>query len=145
MKKIYLIGSLRNPLIPEVGVELRSLGYEVFDDWFSGGYEADDKWREYEQARGRTYRQALDGYIAEHIFGFDKVHLDAADMAILVAPAGKSGHLELGYIIGQGKPGFILLDDPDRWDIMYKFATDVFETREAMYETLPTAGDGEPW
>ena len=28
----------------------------------------------------------------------------------------------MGYLIGQGKPGYILLDRPDRWDVMYKLA-----------------------
>jgi hypothetical protein len=38
-------------------------------------------------------------------------------------PAGKSGHLELGYAIGSGKRGFVCFDqEPDRWDVMYRFA-----------------------
>ena len=37
MSKIYLIGSLRNPSIPETAAKLRDAGHEVFDDWFSAG------------------------------------------------------------------------------------------------------------
>ena len=45
---------------------------------------------------------------------------------MLMLPAGKSGHLELGWALGQGKPGFILLDaDPERYDVVYRFATGV--------------------
>lgn len=121
-KKIYLIGSLRNPEVPKIANRLRRLGFEVFDDWYAAGPEADDKWRDYEKARGRSYKEALKGFAARHVYHFDKHHLDACDIAILVLPAGKSGHLELGYVIGKGKPGFILLDNPERWDVMYQFA-----------------------
>jgi nucleoside 2-deoxyribosyltransferase len=54
-------------------------------------------------------------------------------------PAGKSGHLELGYMIGQGKPGYILLDaEHKRWDVMYKFATAVVPTMEELCSILGT-------
>ena len=54
-KVVYMIGSLRNENIPEMGNKIRELGFEVFDDWFSPGPEADDFWRKYEKARGSTY------------------------------------------------------------------------------------------
>ena len=125
--KVYIIGSLRNPKIPEVANTLQSEGFDAFDSWFSCGPEADDKWREHEKFRGHTYAEALNGYAAGHIFQFDKSHLDTSDAAVLVMPAGKSAHLELGYMIGKGKPGFILFDgEPERWDVMTLFATGVF-------------------
>lgn len=123
---IYLIGSLRNPEIPNVASQLRAAKFEVFDDWFAAGPEADDYWQKYEKGRGHTYQQALDGWAANNTFAFDRRHLDRCDAAVLVLPAGKSGHLELGYVIGSGKPGFILLDkEPDRFDVMYRFARKV--------------------
>lgn len=125
--KIYLIGSLRNPNVPSVGNILRDEGFDAFDDWFSPGPEADDKWRDYEKSRGRSYVEALAGHSARHIFDFDKSHLDSSDAAVMVAPAGKSGHLELGYMIGKRKPGYILFEgEPERWDVMTQFATGVF-------------------
>lgn len=120
---IYLIGSLRNPKVPEIANALRGHGLETFDDWYAAGERADDSWRDYEQQRGHSYAEALIGYAAEHVFRFDLYHIDRSSAGLLVLPAGKSGHLELGYILGQGKPGYILLDSPDRWDVMYKFAT----------------------
>lgn len=133
---IYLIGSLRNPVIREIANTLRSRGHVVFDDWHASGPHADDIWRDYEKQRGRTYLEALKGSFARNAFNYDKQHLQEADVAILVAPAGKSGHLELGYMIGQGKRGYILLDSPDRWDMMYLFATGVFESFENLVEAL---------
>lgn len=138
MKSIYLIGSLRNPKVPAIGKALRDIGYDVFDDWHAAGPEADDKWKEYEESRGHTYREAMSGLAAQHVFEFDYFHLNRCDLAVLVLPAGKSGHLELGYFRGLGKPAFILLDEnqPDRWDVMYKFATTLFFTLDEMLEEL---------
>lgn len=123
MTSIYLIGSLRNPQVPVVAELLRKAGFDVFDDWYAAGPEADDYWQKYENARGHTYGEALAGYAAQHVFAFDKYHLDRCEMALLMLPAGKSGHLELGYAAGKGKHTFILLDKvPDRYDVMYQFA-----------------------
>lgn len=141
--KLYLIGSLRNPEIPKLGMVLRSNGHTVFEDWYSAGENADDYLWAYEQGRGHTYSQALDGYAAQHIFQFDKRHLDECEGAVLLLPAGKSGHLELGYIIGQGKPGFILLDKtPERLDVMYNFATAVCHTQGDLLNFIRGWEDG---
>lgn len=137
MKSIYLIGSLRNPAVPALGQELRQRGFDVFDDWMAAGPEADDFWQKYEKFRGHSFDQALAGHAAQHVFKFDKFHLDRCDAAILLLPAGKSGHLELGYMIGSGKPGFILMDkEPERYDVMYNFASGVFFNREKMFDRL---------
>ena len=95
MKTIYLIGALNNWKVITLAKELRTLGFEVFDDWISPGPEADNYWRKFEKLRGSTYKQALNNYAAKHIFEFDKFHLDRCDIGILLMPAGKSGHLEL--------------------------------------------------
>jgi hypothetical protein len=128
MAKIYLIGSLRNPKVPEIAKKMREAGHEVFDDWFAAGPEADDYWQRYEQDKGHNFKDALEGYAANHVYHYDRSHLDRNEIAVLLLPAGKSGHLELGYMIGQGKPGYILFDDvmPDRWDVMYLFSSGVF-------------------
>lgn len=126
MKSIYLIGSLRNASVPLVGNQLRANGFDVFDDWFAGGKIADDEWQAYETTRGRPYKEALKGLAAKHVFSFDKHHIDRCDIGVLMLPAGKSGHLELGYMIGRGKRGYVLFDkEPERWDQMYQFATNV--------------------
>lgn len=134
---VYLIGSLRNPKIPELATELREAGFEVFDDWFSAGPEADDYWRDYEKGRGHTLPQALEGHAANHVFEFDLHHLERADVVVLALPAGKSGHLELGYAIGKGKVAFILLDsEPDRYDVMYRFANKVVATVDELVKEI---------
>lgn len=137
MKSIYLIGSLRNPKVPELGNYLRSLGFDVFDDWFAAGPIADDSWQEYEKGRGHTYEDALKGYAARHVFAFDFAHLNRCDIGVLCLPAGKSGHLELGFLIGKSKPGYILLDgEPERFDQMYQFATGIYTGKDKLGEEL---------
>jgi nucleoside 2-deoxyribosyltransferase len=122
VKKLYVIGSMRNPAVPRVAKLLREAGYEVFDDWYSPGAQADEKWQEYERDRGRSYKEALNGHHARHVFELDHRHLKEADGAVLVMPAGRSGHVELGWILGQGKPAWVLFDEePERYDIMYRF------------------------
>ena len=136
MAKIYLIGSLRNPEVPNTAAKLREAGHEVFDDWYAAGEKADDAWRDYEKAKGHNYKEGLQGYAAKHVYNFDKHHLDRNEIAVLLLPAGKSAHLELGYVIGCGKPGYIILDNPDRWDVMYQFAAGVFYSVEELVEEL---------
>jgi nucleoside 2-deoxyribosyltransferase len=136
---IYLIGSLRNPAIASVAEAVEHvLGCECFASWAAASPTADDAWRDYERARGNTYEEALRGHAATHVFDFDREHIERADAGLLVLPAGRSGHLELGFMLGQGKPGWILRDDPERWDVMYRFATGVAPTREALFDMMRT-------
>lgn len=127
---IYLIGSLRNPNVVDITKKLSDAGLEVFSDWMAAGPEADDYWQKYEKARGRTYIEALKAPAAQNVVAFDKKHLDIATTAILVYPAGRSGHTEMGYILGQGKKAYVLLDkEPgpeERWDVMINLASGVF-------------------
>jgi hypothetical protein len=137
MRRIYIIGSLRNPAVPIVGERLRRDGHYVFDDWYAAGPEADDYWQKYEKGRGRTYAQALNGLAVRNVFRFDQHNLDASDTVVLVMPAGKSGHLELGYAMGRGCDGYVLFDkEPERWDAMYRFCRDVFFDVEELADSL---------
>lgn len=135
--KVYLIGSLRNVQVTRVAALLRDVGFEVFDDWFAAGPTADDAWKEYEQARGRTYKEAMEGYAAKHVFEFDKKHIDEADIGVMLLPAGKSGHAELGYMKGKGKKCIVYLEsDVDRWDIMYNFFDSLVYSDVELIEAL---------
>lgn len=137
-KVVYLIGALANRLnIIDLANRIRSLGYDVFDEWVSPGEEADLKFDEYRKRRGLNYAEVLKTYAAKQIFNFDKSHLDRADIVVLVMPAGKSGHLELGYSAGKGKRTAILMDkEPERIDIMHQFADEIFMTEEDLFLAL---------
>ena len=125
---IYVAGSLRNPNMPTVRDALKQAlpEHRVFMDWYSAGPTADDHWKEYYQSQGLDYLSALKEPASVNVYNFDKKHIDMSDYMVLVLPAGKSGHMELGYQIGRGKQGIILLDgsaDEERWDVMYQFAS----------------------
>lgn len=137
IKSFYVIGSLRNPEIVSFANELQMEGYEAFCDWQSPGPDADDYLRDYAKARGLNYKQTLQTYAAKHIFEFDKFHLDRTDAAVLLMQGGRSAHLEFGYVRGKGKPGFIIFDkEPERVDVMYQFASDIFFSKQEFFEYL---------
>ena len=134
MKRIYIIGSLRNPKVPVLAETIRKAfgpAVEVFDDWFAAGPEADDYWKTYEQGRGRVLEQAMEGHAVNHVYRYDRIHLIRADIVVLALPAGKSGHLEFGFACGLrevlgGKACFIFREpQEERWDAMYRFADTV--------------------
>lgn len=137
--QIYLIGSLRNAAIPILGERLRKDGFKIFDEWYSAGEEADDKLRDYFRNRGFSYKEALSSHAAKNIFHFDKRHLDASEAAILVMPAGKSAHLEVGWM-AKDKPTFYYIEEePDRYDLMVQFCTAVCIGYDDLVETLSNA------
>jgi hypothetical protein len=120
-KKIYIIGALKNDNIPKIAAALRPT-YDVFDQWITPGPEADQFLFQYAKQRGWNYKEALTCFAARNNFEFDKRHIDSSDIVVMVMPAGKSAHLELGYAIGMGKEAHILFDaEPDRFDLMYNF------------------------
>ena len=134
---IYLVGSLRNPRVPAVAARLRDHGHLVFDDWYAAGPEADDRWRDYERGRQHSLAQALSGKAAQHVFAFDHKYLQLAETVVMLMPAGKSGHLELGWALGQGKRGYILFEEePERYDVMWAFATGVCTKVENLIDRL---------
>jgi len=126
-KKIYIIGALKNNEITNIAEELRKINkngieYDIFDQWITPGPDADQYLFEYSKKRGWNYKEALTCDAARNNFDFDKRHIDSADIVVMVMPAGKSAHLELGYSIGKGKEAHILFDkEPERFDLMYNF------------------------
>jgi nucleoside 2-deoxyribosyltransferase len=135
---VYLVGSLRNPKVVALGNEIRALGIECVDNWTAASPTADDAWQAYSTARGRDYRQALESREARHVFHFDRAYLNLADAVVLQYPAGKSGHLEFGYAVGQGKRGYLLMEEPaERYDVMLQFASaPLFHTQPELLDAL---------
>jgi hypothetical protein len=134
---IYLIGSLRNPEVPKVASKLRAAGLTVFDEWYSAGPNADDHLRDHFAAMGLNHKETLQTAAARNIFEFDKRHISRDAAVVLLMPAGKSGFLELGWALGQGKRGYILFDkDPERIDVMFQFADAIAYSIEELIECL---------
>jgi hypothetical protein len=110
--KIYVASSWRNLYQPDVVKLLRGQGHEVYDfrnptpgnDGFRWS-EIDGGWQEWTFER---YRMALEHPIAETGFAHDMDALRWCDAAVLVMPAGKSSHLELGWAAGAKRKTAIL-------------------------------------
>lgn len=114
---------------------LRHRGWDVFDDWIASGSQADVEWTRYEKARGRDFVDALDGEHAHNVFEFDYEHLMMADTVVMVLPAGKSAHLEIGFAVGAGKSTHVILDkEPEKYDIMYRFVDQVWRSVDEFLE-----------
>jgi nucleoside 2-deoxyribosyltransferase len=146
--RIYLAGSLRNPAMPSIRDALaEACSMPVFMDWYAAGPHADDHWKEYYDNMGLSYPEALRMPASLNTFWFDKKNIDVSACMVLALPAGKSGHLELGYHLGKGRPGFILLEEEnDRWDVMYQFATGVYYDVDGIAEHIrELKRDGEYW
>ena len=118
-RRIYIIGSLRDPEVVGLALRLRDAGYEVYDDWYSAGPEADDAWQRHQSAKDVSFKEALQGPHAQCVIDDDAKWLMWANTVIMVG-SGKSRGIELGWRVGQGAQGFILLsEEPLRWDVMY--------------------------
>jgi hypothetical protein len=135
---IYLIGTLVNPdIVPMSRRIQKALGEEVFSEWHHPGPEADLFWQKDEQLRGRSFIQALSSDHAWNVFNFDVRHMVAARAGILALPAGKSAYAEMGFMRGSGKDVFALLpEDPERWDLMLRYASDVVRTERELIDLL---------
>ena len=136
-KVIYLIGALKNWKVIDIAKKLRTEGFEVFDSWISPGPEADEYLRKYSKRRGLSHKEIMNDWSVKHIFEFDKFHLDRCDIAIMVMPCGKSGHIEFGYSVGKGKKSYILFNkEPNKYDIMHRFANDIFYDLNELIKEL---------
>lgn len=142
-KKLYLAGSLRNDTMPEVrdGIT-ENCNVDMFMDWYAAGPQADDYWKTYWQEQAVSYKEALTKPNSMNVFNFDKKHMDQSDIMVLVAPAGKSAHLELGYFVGQGKTAIYYFpsDEDVRWDVMLNFATEVVVGEQELYTAIKKYG-----
>lgn len=137
---IYVVGSLSNDRVEEVAEQLREAGFDVFDQWRCA---KGDFWADYALRRGMSFKEALQMDFVETAFQFDMKYLSRADAGVLVMPAGRSAGLEIGWLLGRGKPGYVLYDgEPDRADLMTKMSTGVFFSVEELIDELNTQTGG---
>lgn len=123
--KIYAASSWRCDRYDVIVAYLRAAGHEVYDfrdpahafDW----RQIDPEWGGEAIPAGR-YRQLLEHPRAVEGFARDMGALEEADAVVLITPCGASAHLEAGWAVGAGKPLFILTEQHQRPDLMYRMA-----------------------
>ncbi|HYM34720.1 MAG TPA: hypothetical protein VET48_04940 [Steroidobacteraceae bacterium] len=142
IRKIYVASSWRNVHQQRVVGYLRSEGHHVYDyrnpkpgnSGFAWG-EIDREWLSWTPEN--FAKELKTSKIAHDGFALDKDALDWCDTCVLVLPCGRSAHLELGYVAGQGKETYVLLNEEKfEPELMYLLAdgvyTDMWEIKHAL-------------
>ena len=124
--KIYIASSWKNEnVVFHLAKIVREWGYDVdcFSDISTGRYVF--HFSEIANADELDAISFLKDSRSQRAFTEDKKWLDWCDCVILVLPAGKSAHLEAGYVKGQNKKLVILQlagFPKGEFDVMYGFA-----------------------
>jgi hypothetical protein len=145
--RIYVASSWRNTLQPGVVVILRRCGHEVYDFRHPAPDDIGFAWTSVEPTippwSGKKLRAALEHPIARRGYGYDMAALKACEAVVLVLPCGRSAHWELGYAMGQGKPGYVVMLGPDEPELMYSEAR-ILTSSEELFDAFEPPG-GVRW
>jgi hypothetical protein len=121
-KRIYVASSWRNILQPGIVAALRAAGLEVYDFRNPGPGKSGFGWRGispgWESWTPAQWRAALAHPLAQDGYTNDRAGMDWATHGVLVLPAGRSAHLEAGFMAGQGKPVYTLCLESTEPDLM---------------------------
>jgi len=141
-RKIYVASSWENPLQPSVVEELRRRGHEVYDFRHPQGRDDQNVWKELNINQDGLYGEnlvdALEQPLAQERFAEHHAAMCAADTCVLLLPAGRSAHIEAGYMKGLGKKVYVLgsVFDEHRPELMYLTFDNFFCLYENLFETL---------
>jgi hypothetical protein len=124
--RVYVASSWRNEFQASVVSEIRAGGHEVYDFKQPAPGNTGFSWKQISDEpkpwSGAVLRDVLRHPIAAEGYGYDMAALRACDAVVLVLPCGRSAHWEMGYAMGQGKPGYVVMFGPDEPELMYREA-----------------------
>ncbi len=139
MARIYLASSWRNPLQPSTVGLLREAGHQVYDfrnppnltgfHWSEVGITLPVGAADYRNAL-LTHPRCAQGFNA------DFAAMRWADTGVLLLPAGRSAHLELGWMAGAGKRTIIYTHDGEEPELMAMMADKIVITIEELLQEL---------
>ncbi len=125
--KIYVASSWKNHLQPGIVHTLRRIGHDVYDFRNPAKNNKGFSWSaidpNWESWTPEEYQKALSHPIAEAGYKLDIDAVRACEACVYVLPCGRSASWELGYIMGQGKPGYVVMFDNETPDLMFKECT----------------------
>jgi hypothetical protein len=107
MSVVYVASSWRNARQPEVVEELRAAGHAVYDFRAPDGRPGLGAWPE-RCGVGRLVELLAEPRAVE-CWAHDLAALRAASHVVLVLPAGRAAHTEVGLALGLDKPVCVLL------------------------------------
>lgn len=139
MARIYAASSWRNPHQPWMVDLLRQHGHQVYD-FRNPPHAAGFKWADIGLSLPCTaedYRAALlTQPRAAQGFNADFAAMRWADIGLLILPAGRSAHLELGWMAGAGKRTLILTQDGEEPELMALLADTICISPEEVIAEL---------
>lgn len=114
--QIYVASSWRNLLQPAIVHALRRCGHEVHDfrhpkpgdNGFSWSDVGAPDYSHGQLVEPELYRKMMTHPRAIEGYRQDVSHLISCDAVVAVMPFGRSASWELGYAMGQGKPGYLV-------------------------------------
>lgn len=115
MRRVYLATSWKNTSYPSVLAAIHAAGHEVYDfrddnaafNWRELQHPDRHDWQDW---RFEEFRDVLAMPRAKDAFANDIDALEWADTGIVLLPCGRSAHMELGWLVGAGKPVALLRD-----------------------------------
>ena len=138
--RVYVASSWRNTRYPTVLERLRAEDIPHYDfrnpgpgnDGFrwsdvSRALYGEESANDWQKAKAERIVEMLRHPIAARGFWHDFSAITDASAGLLVMPAGRSAHIEIGYIAGRGRPTCVLLDDESEAELMWKL-TDLVTT-----------------
>ncbi len=135
---VYVASSWRNTRYPAVVEALCKQGWNVYDFRNPPSGESGFSWSSidpaWQQWTPEQYLQGLQHPLAQSGFQQDMAALKDAEIVVMVLPCGKSAHLELGYAGGCGKRTYILMEENQEPELMYKMATRVCTSLDQLLE-----------
>jgi hypothetical protein len=146
-RRVYVASSWRNDLQPLIVLTLREAGHQVYDfrnptvgydnpNGLAHGFQWSSIDPHWESWAPDAYRDALTHPLSEQGFLSDWGAMQWADTGVLVLPSGRSAHLEAGYFSGAGKALYILMQERQEPELMYRMASGICLSVREMIERL---------
>jgi hypothetical protein len=139
-RKIYVASSWRNPYQPQVVIDLRIAGHEVYDfrnpPNGSGGFSWSDIDPNWGNWNTKQYKEALNHQIAIDGFHSDFDGMKWADTCVMVLPCGRSANTEAGWMKGTGREVFVFSPVRQEPELMYKIYDEVIDDIHLLVDAL---------
>jgi len=138
-KKIYVASSWRNQYQQHVVECLRANGYDVYDfknPPNKSGFGWEQISPDWQAWTLQEYKKNLEHPLAIAGYQSDFRAMINADICVLVLPCGRSAHTEAGYMRGLSKPTFIIMQDMQEPELMYKLFDGIFSSVEELIAHL---------
>lgn len=134
--KVYVASSWRNQRLTSVVQAIRDAGHEVYDFRENDAFDWKQLDPNFESWTPEQYLKNVRHPAAVAAFQRDITALNEAEACVLVAPCGRSSHLELGIAIGIGLRTIVLLAEGERPELSYCAATHVALSVDEMLKEL---------